>query len=103
MVVQAAISGNQPTAWSGDLVPIPKQKVGGSLCVPSFRPITIGDATGMALYGWTRGLLLAKVSACCCDTQCGGLAGKGTDIAGHMIRSFFMPAEVHYLSATGGL
>ncbi len=42
---------------------------------------------------------MQKVEAFTSDSQCGGLAGKGTDFAPHSVRQFFMPALQKKLSA----
>ena len=89
ILVAALQQGREPLQWSGGLLaPLPKAKVAGVPDVRCCRPITISDSLAKGWHLWVRALLLDKVAQFAHTTQCGGLLGRGTHFASHVIRCF---------------
>ena len=54
----------------------------------SFRDIHLKDRTAKVYHSLLRDQLSDAYTAMTLDSQCGGIAGRGTDVASHLCRAF---------------
>ena len=78
----------EPLAWRGAyLVELYKGKGPIDHC-GSFRDIHLKDRTAKVYHSMLRDQLSGAYTATTLDSQCGGIAGRGTDVASHLCRAF---------------
>ena len=87
-MVKSAVRIQEPLAWRGGrLACIWKGKADPSECSSS-RGVLVSDIVGKSYHRIVRKHLVPYIDAYASDSQCGGLAGRATDIACLAARAF---------------
>ena len=60
---------------------------------PYYRGVLVSSSTGKRWHKHMREALVPSVAAAASGTQCGGIAGRGTDVAALTVRTAFALAE----------
>ena len=55
-------------------------------CCNDHREIAVSSVPGKLLHRWRRALVMPGLMDIASETQCGGLAGRATDVASHLLR-----------------
>ena len=77
--------GQEPLLWRGAyMARFPKKGSAAETCA-SHRSVGLGTIAGKAYHTCLRARMLEHVSTASRATQCGGLHGKSTDFAAHML------------------
>ena len=71
----------EPVQWrGGNLVFFPKKGASNNCC-NDLREIAVSSVRGKLLPRWRRALVMPGLMDIASETQCGGLAGRATDVA----------------------
>ena len=55
-------------------------------CCNDHREIPVSSVPGQLLHRWRRALVMPGLMDIASETQCGGLPGRATDVASHLLR-----------------
>ena len=76
----------EPVQWrGGNFVFFPKKDSPNHSC-NAHREIAVSSVPGKLLHRWRRALVMPGLLDIAAETQCGGLAGRATDVASHLLR-----------------
>jgi len=92
---KAAFRLEEPIHWKGGpMVELLKAKTRPqSVECPDYRGVLVSSSTGKRWHKHMREALVPSVAAAASGTQCGGIAGRGTDVAALTVRTAFALAE----------
>eukprot|EP00929_Paragymnodinium_shiwhaense_P044732 TRINITY_DN22939_c0_g2_i1.p1 TRINITY_DN22939_c0_g2~~TRINITY_DN22939_c0_g2_i1.p1 ORF type:complete len:1200 (+),score=216.18 TRINITY_DN22939_c0_g2_i1:2227-5826(+) len=89
VATKAMLTGHQPFHWQGGcMAAIPKGKGGPCVDLNEARGITLGSHPAKTVSKRLRRKMAADLETRVPDTVCGGLGGRGTDVALHTRQQF---------------
>ena len=88
IIVKSVLRFEEPLAWKGgSCIELYKGK-GPFLDCKSYRDVLVSDISGKAYHKAIRHRVLPHLETVALDTQCGGVASRGSDIGAHIVRQF---------------
>ena len=83
LYVKALMALEEPVQWRGGNLVFFPNKGSSKKCCNAHREIAVSSVPGKLLHRWRRALVMPGLMDIVSETQCGGLAGRATDVASH--------------------
>ena len=91
LMTKSLLYAHEPTQWlGGTMAEIPKGRnvfgKNGNISVDAFRGVCVADQIGKAFHRVSRSVLMRTMHQFIPETSFGGMAGRGTEFASHLLR-----------------